>query len=56
MNLIEELKGRGLIEHHSAELEKVFETSRTVYLGVDPSSDSMQAGNLAVILLMKRPA
>lgn len=56
MNLVEELKGRGLIEHHSAELEKVFEKRRTVYLGVDPSADSMQAGNLAVILLMKRLA
>ncbi|MDB5195281.1 MAG: Tyrosine--tRNA ligase [Parcubacteria group bacterium] len=56
MNLIEDLKARGLVEHHSAELEKIFATKRTVYLGVDPSADSMQAGNLAVILLMKRLA
>jgi tyrosyl-tRNA synthetase len=56
MNLIEELKGRGLVEHHSAELEKIFAQPRTVYLGVDPSSDSMQAGNLVVVLLMKRLA
>ncbi len=54
MNLAEELKARGLIEHTSADLEKILETKRTVYLGVDPSADSMQAGNLVVVLLMKR--
>ena len=56
MNLIEELKARGLVEHHSAELEKIFAVKRTIYLGVDPSADSMQAGNLAVILLLRRLA
>lgn len=56
MNLIEELKARGLVEHTSAPLEKIFGGKRTVYLGVDPSSDSMQAGNLAAILLMRRLA
>jgi tyrosyl-tRNA synthetase len=56
MNLIEDLKARGLIEHHTADLEKIFSKKRTIYLGVDPSADSMQAGNLAVILLMKRLA
>lgn len=54
MNLIEDLNARGLVEHHSAELAKIFAAKRTVYLGVDPSADSMQAGNLAVVLLMKR--
>lgn len=52
--LIVELKNRGLVEHTSAPLEKILGEKRTVYLGVDPSSDSMQAGNLVVILLMKR--
>ncbi len=56
MNLIEDLKARGLIEHQSAELEKIFTKQRTVYLGVDPSADSMQAGNLVVVLLMRRLA
>lgn len=56
MNLIEDLKARGLIEHHSADLEKIFGKQRTVYLGVDPSAESMQAGNLAVVLLMRRLA
>ncbi len=56
MNLAEELKARGLIEHHSAPPEEIFASPRTVYLGVDPSADSMQAGNLAVVLLIKRLA
>lgn len=56
MNLAEELKARGLIEHTSAPLEDILATPRTVYLGVDPSADSMQAGNLVVVLLMKRLA
>lgn len=54
MTLAEELKARGLIEHSSTETEKIFETSRTVYLGIDPTADSIQVGNLAVVLLMKR--
>ncbi|MBI2025278.1 tyrosine--tRNA ligase [Candidatus Kaiserbacteria bacterium] len=54
MTLSEELKARGLIEHSSTAPEKIFSVPRTVYLGVDPTSDSMQVGNLAVVLLMKR--
>jgi tyrosyl-tRNA synthetase len=56
MTLSEELKARGLIEHESAPSDKIFATPRTVYLGIDPTSDSAQIGNLAVILLMKRLA
>lgn len=56
MNLAEELSARGLVEHTSAPLETILSTPRTVYLGVDPSADSMQAGNLVVVLLMKRLA
>lgn len=56
MTLAEELKARGLIEHESAPAEKILGEARTVYLGVDPSADSMQAGNLVVLLLMKRLA
>ena len=56
MTLAEELKGRGLIEHESAPAERVLAEPRTVYLGVDPSADSMQAGNLVVLLFMKRLA
>lgn len=56
MTLAEDLKARGLVEHMSAPIETILETKRTVYLGVDPSADSMQAGNLVVVLLMKRLA
>lgn len=54
--LTKDLVARGLVEHHSAELTDIFAKKRTVYLGVDPSADSMQAGNLVVVLLMKRLA
>lgn len=54
MNLAEELKARGLVEHVSAPVETILEKPRTAYLGVDPSADSMHAGNLLVVLLMKR--
>jgi tyrosyl-tRNA synthetase len=56
MDLMKDLVDRGLVEHHSAELAAIFSKKRTVYLGVDPSADSMQAGNLVVVLLMKRLA
>lgn len=56
MTFAEELKARGLVEHASAEPKKIFEKPRTVYLGIDPTADSMQIGNLAVVLLMKRLA
>jgi tyrosyl-tRNA synthetase len=54
MNLAEELKARGLIEYSSAEPEKILSAPRTAYLGIDPTSDSIQVGNLAVVLFMKR--
>ena len=56
MTLAEELKARGLADMTSAPLEEILGKKRTAYLGVDPSSDSMQAGNLVVVLLMKRLA
>ena len=54
MNLVAELKARGLVEHSSADIEKILGEKRTVYFGIDPSSDSPQIGNLAGILLMRR--
>lgn len=56
MTLAEELEARGLIEKASADITHILGSKRTVYLGVDPSADSMQAGNLVVVLLMKRLA
>lgn len=56
MNLAQELKDRGLIEHSSTEPEKILAASRTVYLGIDPTADSAHVGHLVPILLMKRLA
>lgn len=55
-DLAKDLEARGLIEQSSAEPQKVLGQKRTVYLGIDPSADSMQAGNLVLVLLMKRLA
>ena len=54
MPLADELKTRGLIELSSAEPERIFDMPRTVYVGVDPTADSLHVGHLAWILLMKR--
>ena len=54
MNLAEELKTRGLVEHASADIEKILSKSRTVYIGADPTADSLHVGHLVWILLMKR--
>lgn len=56
MNIAEELKARGLVENSSAPLETILGEKRTIYLGVDPSAESMHAGNLLVVLLLKRLA
>src|SRR3989338_2166274 len=54
MTLSEELKARGLVEHSSTATEKILSVPRTVYLGVDPTADSLHVGHLTWVLLMKR--
>jgi tyrosyl-tRNA synthetase len=54
MTLAEELKARGLIEHESAPSEKILGEKRTIYLGIDPTADSLHVGHLVPLLLMKR--
>ena len=54
MTLSEELKARGLVEHSSTATEKILSLPRTVYLGVDPTADSLHVGHLTWVLLMKR--
>jgi tyrosyl-tRNA synthetase len=56
MDLVQEFKDRGLVEHSSAELEVLFSKKRTVYLGIDPTADSLQAGNLFVLMTLRRLA
>ena len=54
MNLAEELKARGLIEHESAPAAEILGAPRTVYIGIDPTADSAHVGHLVFLLLMKR--
>ncbi len=54
MDIEKELSERGLVADSSAPLKKIFEHKRVVYMGIDPTADSMQLGNLVPILLMKR--
>lgn len=56
MHLAEELKGRELVEHSSAPIEKILSVPRTAYLGVDPTADSLHVGHLVPVLLMRRLA
>src|SRR3989344_2113163 len=54
--LSEILKSRGYIYQHSSEkLSEITDgDKRTVYLGVDPTADSIHVGNLAVYMLLRR--
>lgn len=54
--LSETLRSRGYVYQHSSEtLEEITDgPKRTVYLGVDPTADSIHAGNLAVYMFLRR--
>ncbi len=55
MNLLEELKERGLVEALTdPEIGKMLEKPVTLYCGFDPSARSLQAGNLVSIMVLKR--
>lgn len=53
MTLSEELTWRGFVNQTTFNAIEDINTPRTFYLGVDPSSDSMQIGNLAAVMLVK---
>lgn len=55
MKLSEILRQRGYVHQHSSEtLEEIADgVKRTVYLGVDPSADSMHIGNLVPLLVLR---
>lgn len=50
------LRERGYVYQHSSEtLEEITDgPKRTVYLGVDPTADSMHIGNLVALLVLRR--
>jgi len=57
MDLYEELKSRGLVYQVSSEegVKKLLsKKGSTFYAGFDPSAESLQAGNLLIIITMKR--
>lgn len=54
MTLSEELTWRGFVNQMTfADIKELDETSRTFYLGVDPSASSMHVGNLAAVMFVK---
>jgi tyrosyl-tRNA synthetase len=54
MHLADDLKERGLVEQSSSPAEEILSAPRTVYLGIDPTADSLHVGHLVPILLMRR--
>lgn len=56
MKLSETLKERGYVHQFSAPtLEEITDgQKRTVYLGIDPSADSLHVGNLQAMLVLRR--
>lgn len=56
VKLSETLKDRGYVYQHSSDtLEEITDgKKRTVYLGVDPTADSIHVGNLAAYMLLRR--
>ncbi len=54
--LSEVLRERGYVYQHSSETleELTDEAKRTVYLGIDPSADSLHVGNLQAMLVLRR--
>lgn len=54
-NLAEELQNRGFVHQFSGDdlNQTLADGKRTIYLGVDPTADSMHVGNLAVLMLLR---
>lgn len=49
------LRERGYVHQHSGGLEEVVDgPRRTLYLGIDPTSDSMHVGHLQAMLVLRR--
>ena len=56
MNLIEDLRWRGLLAQSTDEtaLQEALKKPMTLYVGFDPTAPSLHAGNLVVLLLLRR--
>jgi tyrosyl-tRNA synthetase len=54
MGIIQELQWRGLIKDMTPGTEEFLEKNKvTLYLGIDPTADSMHVGHLAALIVMK---
>lgn len=54
MKLSEVLTARGFIHQTSADIEEILDgPKRTIYLGVDPTADSIHAGNFVLYMLLR---
>jgi tyrosyl-tRNA synthetase len=55
IKLSDTLRERGYVYQHTGSLEEVVDdTARTLYLGIDPTSDSMHVGHLQAMLVLRR--
>ncbi len=54
MDFFEELKKRGLIYQVTPEIEEFFKRKGILYLGIDPTSDSLHLGHYLGLSLLKR--
>ena len=56
MNLIEDLRWRGLLAQSTDEaaLLESLKKPTTLYCGFDPTAPSLHAGNLVVLLVLRR--
>ncbi len=55
MKLSLTLKERGYVYQHSAPVEEIVDgPKRTLYLGIDPTADSMHVGHLQAMLVLRR--
>ena len=56
LNIVDELKARGLVKDFSNEEEvrELLNTKQTIYCGFDPSASSMHVGNFVMISMLRR--
>ena len=54
MSFFEELKKRGLIYQATPDIEEFFKKKGALYLGIDPTSDSLHLGHYLGLSLLKR--
>jgi tyrosyl-tRNA synthetase len=54
MNLAKFLDERGLVFQHTGEsLEEITKTKRTIYMGIDPTADSLHVGSLLALMVIR---